>query len=61
MTEQTTGKLTKSTLRRLKEHGKMGDSFDNAVNRVLDEVEGLDEEEDEEEGDEEQDEDEEVD
>jgi len=49
MTEQTTGKLTKSTLRRLKEHGKMGDSFDNAVNRVLDEVEGLDEEEEEEE------------
>ncbi len=57
MTEQTTGKLTKSTLRRLKEHGKMGDSFDNAVNRVLDEVEGIDEEEE----DEEQDEDEEVD
>jgi len=57
MIEQTTGKLTKSTLRRLKEHGKMGDSFDNAVNRVLDEVEGIDEEEE----DEEQDEDEEVD
>ena len=57
MIEHTTGKLTKSTLRRLKEHGKMGDSFDNAVNRVLDEVEGIDEEEE----DEEQDEDEEVD
>jgi len=42
--EQTTGKLSKSTLRRLKEHGKMGDSFDNAVNRVLDEVEGFDDE-----------------
>jgi len=49
MMEQTTGKLSKSTLSRLKEHGKMGDSFDDAGNRVLDEVEGIDEEEDEEE------------
>jgi len=52
--QQTTGKLSKSTLRRLKEHGKMGDSFDNAVNRVLDEVEGLNEEDKEEEEDEEE-------
>ncbi len=43
MMEQTTGKLSKSTLSRLKEHGKMGDSFDDAVNRVLDEVDGMDE------------------
>ncbi len=48
MQTQTTGKLSKDTLHRLKEHGKMGDSFDKAVNRVLDEVEGIDEEEEEE-------------
>jgi len=55
MMEQTTGKLSKSTLRRLKEHGKMGDSFDNAVNRVLDEVEAIDEEDKEPEDGEEED------
>ncbi len=54
MMEQTTGKLSKSTLSRLKEHGKMGDSFDDAVNRVLDEVDGIDEEGDQEEEDEEE-------
>jgi len=35
----TTQKLGKVTLERLREHGKMGDSFDSVVNRLLDEVE----------------------
>ena len=47
----TTQKLGKSTLERLREHGKMGDSFDDVVNSVLDEVESDGIEEDEEEDD----------
>ena len=50
--DSTTQKLEKVTLERLRERGKMGDSFDGVVNRLLDEVESLDEEEDEEEEDE---------
>ena len=42
----TTQKLEKDTLERLRHHGKMGDSFDSVVNRLLDECE-TDEEEDE--------------
>jgi len=34
----TTQKIRKDTLERLREHGKMGDSFDSVVNRLLDEV-----------------------
>ena len=32
-------KVKRETLDRLKEHGKMGDSFEKVVNRLLDEVE----------------------
>ena len=35
---QTTMKTTKETLERLKDHGKMGDSFEKVVNRLLDEA-----------------------
>ena len=41
----TTQKLGKITLERLREHGKMGDSFDSVVNKLLDEVEDDDSEE----------------
>ncbi len=47
----TTQKLGKVTLERLREHGKMGDSFDSVVNRLLDEVESEDEVDEDEEGD----------
>jgi len=36
---QTTQKISKETLNRLKTHGKMGDTFDAVVSRVLDQVE----------------------
>jgi len=36
---QTTMKTSRETLMRLKEHGKMGDSFEKVVTRLLDEVE----------------------
>ena len=32
----TTQKLEKSTLERVRNHGKMGDSFDSALSKVLD-------------------------
>jgi len=35
----TTMKVKRETLNRLKDHGKMGDSFEKVVNRLLDEVE----------------------
>ena len=38
---QTTMKIKKETLERLKEHGEMGDSFEDVVNRLLDEAEEL--------------------
>jgi len=44
----TTQKLEKDTLERLRHHGKMGDSFDSVVNRLLDEIETEDEEDDKE-------------
>jgi len=37
-------KLSKDTLSRLREHGKMGDSFENVVNRLLDDAEELESE-----------------
>lgn len=49
---KTTQKLDETTLERLREHGKMGDSFDQVVNRLLDEVE--DEDDGTEEGDDEE-------
>ena len=36
---KTTQKLEETTLERLRDHGKMGDSFDSVVNRLLDEIE----------------------
>jgi len=45
---QTTMKLSKETLSRLKERGKMGDSFENVVNRLLDDSEEIEEEEEDE-------------
>ncbi len=44
---KTTQKLEETTLERLRDHGKMGDSFDSVVNRLLDEIESEDEEIDE--------------
>ena len=42
---KTTQKLDDETLKRLREHGKMGDSFDSVVNKLLDEIEDDDSEE----------------
>jgi len=39
MSEKTTQKLLIATLERVRKHGKMGESFDKAVSRLLDEVE----------------------
>ncbi len=36
---QTTMKIKKETLERLREHGRMGDSFEQVVNRLLDDAE----------------------
>jgi len=47
---KTSAKFSRATLERLREHGKMGDSFENVVNRLLDdceeELEDMDEEDD---------------
>jgi len=40
LTDSTTQKLDKSTLARLQKYGKMGDSFDDVLNKVLDQLEG---------------------
>ena len=45
---QTTMKLKRETLERLKEHGRMGDSFEQVVNRLLDDAEELEAEPEEE-------------
>jgi len=39
MNEKVTQKLLKTTLERLRDHGRMGESFDIALNNLLDEVE----------------------
>jgi len=39
MSETITQKLLKTTLERLRDHGRMGESFDEAVTRLLNEVE----------------------
>ena len=44
----TTMKLSRETLDRLKEHGRMGDSFEQVVNRLLDDAEELEAEPEEE-------------
>jgi len=47
----STIKLSKESQHRLREHGKMGDSFEDVVNRMLDDVEENDDELDDEEND----------
>lgn len=51
---KTTMKMSRETLERLKERGKMGDSFENVVSRLLDdsdneELDDIDEEDEEDE------------
>jgi len=41
-------KIKKETLERLREHGRMGDSFEQVVNRLLDDAEELEAEPEEE-------------
>jgi len=63
----TTQKLDKETLERLRDHGKMGDSFNRVLNRLLDKIDILEEkiedqdEEEQQEDEEQEDEEEEVD
>lgn len=38
---QTTMKIKKETLARLRERGRMGDSFEQVVNRLLDDAEEM--------------------
>ena len=40
MVGSTTQKLDKSTLARVQKYGKMGDSFDQVLNKILDQLEG---------------------
>lgn len=40
LTDSTTQKLKTKTLERLQKHGKMGDTFDDVLNKVLDKLEG---------------------
>jgi len=37
----TTQKLERETLERVRNHGKMGESFNRAIERVLDEIDDL--------------------
>jgi len=43
----TTMKVSKETLARLREQGGMGDSFDDVVNRLLDDADEVEDEPDE--------------
>ena len=38
---KTTQKLEETTLERLRDHGKMGDSFNGVLNRLLDKIDDL--------------------
>ena len=38
---KTTQKLDEETLERLRDHGKMGDSFNGVLNRLLDKIDDL--------------------
>ena len=40
---KTTQKLDEETLERLRDHGKMGDSFNGVLNRLLDKIDILEE------------------
>lgn len=39
----TTQKLDEDTLKRVRDHGKMGDSFNGVLNRLLDKIDDLEE------------------
>jgi len=54
---KTTQKLEEETLERLRDHGKMGDSFNGVLNRLLDKIDNLESQLEEERQDEENDED----
>jgi len=54
---KTTQKLEEETLERLRDHGKMGDSFNGVLNRLLDKIDDLENQLDEERQDDENDED----
>jgi len=45
---KTTQKLDDETLDRLRQHGKMGDSFNGVLNRLLDKVDDIDDLQDDE-------------
>jgi len=38
---KTTQKLDEETLERVRDHGKMGDSFNGVLNRLLDKIDDL--------------------
>ena len=38
---KTTQKLDEKTLERLRDHGKMGDSFNGVLNRLLDKIDDI--------------------
>ncbi len=38
---KTTQKLDEETLERLRDHGKMGDSFNGVLNRLLDKIDNI--------------------
>jgi len=38
---KTTQKLDEDTLERVRDHGKMGDSFNGVLNRLLDKIDDL--------------------
>jgi len=39
----TTQKLDEDTLKRVRDHGRMGDSFNGVLNRLLDKIDDLEE------------------
>jgi hypothetical protein len=41
MPDYTTIQLTRETKDRLQSYGKMGDSFDSLINRILDQINGM--------------------
>ena len=42
--KNTTQRLDEETLERLRDHGKMGDSFNRVLNRLLDKIDDLENE-----------------
>lgn len=43
MPDYTTIQVTRETKDRLQSHGKMGDSFDSLINKILDQIDGIEE------------------